>query len=123
MQKINVTSEINRIKKVIIHTPGEELEKMTPETAEELLYDDILNPNAATEQHMQFSKILKKVCEPYQVIDLLEETLREEKNRENLINNICSKLDGKDIQHILMIWIAAIFQNSLFREQLLIVIH
>ncbi len=102
MQNISVSSEISPIKKVIIHTPGEELEKMTPETAEELLYDDILNPKAAKEQHQHFTEVLKQVCEPCQLVDLLEETLRDEKNKEILIDNICRRLDEQDIQHILM---------------------
>ena len=38
---INVTSEIKPLKKVLLHRPGKELENLTPEYLEGLLFDDI----------------------------------------------------------------------------------
>ena len=38
---INITSEIGRLKTVILHRPGEELENLTPDTLHDLLFDDI----------------------------------------------------------------------------------
>ena len=40
---INVNSEIGKLNGVIVHTPGAEVENMTPENAERALYSDILN--------------------------------------------------------------------------------
>ena len=44
---INVTSEIGELKGVIVHTPGREVENMTPQNAERALYSDILNLSVA----------------------------------------------------------------------------
>jgi arginine deiminase len=33
MQKVSVFSEIERLRSVIVHTPGREVEKMTPDNA------------------------------------------------------------------------------------------
>ena len=41
MQGVNVKSEIGNLKKVILHRPGDELLNLTPNTLEELLFDDI----------------------------------------------------------------------------------
>ena len=41
MQGVNVKSEIGNLKKVILHRPGNELLNLTPNTLEELLFDDI----------------------------------------------------------------------------------
>ena len=41
MTGVNVKSEIKPLKKVLLHRPGEELLNLTPETLEELLFDDI----------------------------------------------------------------------------------
>ena len=41
--EVNVQSEIGKLNGVILHTPGEEVENMTPENAERALYSDILN--------------------------------------------------------------------------------
>jgi len=40
--KTSVHSEIGKLEGVIIHTPGSEVENMTPENAERALYSDIL---------------------------------------------------------------------------------
>jgi len=41
MNPINVTSEIGRLKKVLLHRPGEELENLMPDYLDRLLFDDI----------------------------------------------------------------------------------
>lgn len=38
---IKVTSEIKPLKKVLLHRPGKEIENLTPEYLERLLFDDI----------------------------------------------------------------------------------
>lgn len=38
---INVKSEINELKTVLVHKPGQELENLTPKWLELLLFDDI----------------------------------------------------------------------------------
>ncbi len=94
MTNIRVSSEINTLKKVIIHTPGSELELMTPDTAEELLYDDILNLEAAQEQHHQMSGVLATVAQPLEVKDLLKDVLENEFHRKSLVNDLCIQLDA-----------------------------
>ena len=93
MSKICVNSEISRLKKVIIHTPGKELELMTPETAEEVLYDDILNLQNALDQHTQMSGVLAKVAQPFEVKQLLSEVLKDRKVQNDIIDSICDKLN------------------------------
>ena len=38
---IHVKSEIGKLKKVMLHRPGQELEHLVPEDLERLLFDDI----------------------------------------------------------------------------------
>jgi hypothetical protein len=40
--QIGLNSEIGPLETVVVHTPGQEIENMTPQTAAEVLYDDIL---------------------------------------------------------------------------------
>lgn len=94
MDNIHVCSEINPLKKVVIHTPGQELEQMFPETAAELLYDDILNVEAAQKQHDQLSGVLAKVSEPVQIKDLLSELLKDDEKKKNLISDLCGRLNS-----------------------------
>ncbi len=99
---LRVSSEISTLKKVIIHTPGPELEAMTPENAEELLYDDILNLEAAQEQHGQLAAILAKVAEPLQVIELLEEILRDEQKKASLVYDLCNRFNAREVTPLLL---------------------
>ena len=41
---INVNSEIGKLKKVMLHRPGKELENLMPEYLDRLLFDDIPVP-------------------------------------------------------------------------------
>ena len=41
MAGVNVKSEIKPLKRVLLHRPGNELLNLTPNTLEELLFDDI----------------------------------------------------------------------------------
>ena len=88
MPEVCVTSEIAPLKKVILHRPGPEIEIMTPETAFELLYDDILYRPDALAQHHELEEILKKFAKTYLVRDLLLDIVKEDKTRLGLIEQI-----------------------------------
>ena len=57
--KINVFSEIGKLKTVLLHRPGKELENLTPDLLERLLFDDIPYLKVAQEEHDEFAKVLK----------------------------------------------------------------
>ena len=59
MQGVNVKSEIGNLKKVILHRPGDELLNLTPNTLEELLFDDIPFLKVAQEEHDGFAQALR----------------------------------------------------------------
>ena len=80
MSIINVTSEIKPLKKVLLHRPGEELLNLTPDTLEELLFDDIPFLKVAQEEHDAFANILRKEgVEVVYLEDLMAETLKANK--------------------------------------------
>lgn len=56
---INVNSEIGKLKKVLLHRPGKELENLMPEYLERLLFDDIPYLKIAQEEHDEFANILR----------------------------------------------------------------
>ncbi|MDD2633878.1 MAG: arginine deiminase family protein [Bacteroidales bacterium] len=85
---ISVNSEIGKLKGVILHTPGPEVENMTPENAERALYSDILNLHVAQQEYSQFSSVLEKLTKPYQLKNLLGDILQNNKVRINLFEKI-----------------------------------
>lgn len=86
--KIDVNSEIGKLEGVIIHTPGSEVENMTPNMVQKALYSDILNLNVARAEYSQFSKVLEKVTRTFEVRDLLHGILKNDKVKESVVHRI-----------------------------------
>ncbi len=86
---VDLRSEIGRLEGVLIHTPGPEIENMTPGNAERALYSDILSREAASRGHAQLEGVLRKVAPVFQMADLLVDVLDRSSVRESLIESIC----------------------------------
>lgn len=73
---LNVTSEIGKLRAVLVHLPGPEIDRMVPAMMEELLFDDILYGSRAREEHRRFQQVLGYVAdEVLDAEDLLAEVL------------------------------------------------
>lgn len=86
----------------MLHTPGAEVENMTPENAQRALYSDILNLSIAQKEYEQLSGVLGKVTKIYQVKDLLTDLLEDHNEREALIGKICVGENVTDYFEFLM---------------------
>ena len=53
-------SEIGKLNKVLLHRPGRELEKLTPNNFERLLFDDIPFLKVAQTEHDRFAEVLRE---------------------------------------------------------------
>ncbi len=58
-ENIKVTSEIGKLKKVMLHRPGREVENLVPEYLGRLLFDDIPYLKVAQQEHDGFADILR----------------------------------------------------------------
>ena len=87
--KVDVSSEIGFLEGVILHSPGHEVENMTPENAQRALYSDILNLSVASKEYTFLKQVLQKVTKTYEVADLLRETIEDESVKEALVRNVC----------------------------------
>ena len=86
--QVQVSSEIGELEAIIIHTPGHEVENMTPENAERALYSDILNLSVAQKEYCQFKGIIEKHAQVFELRDLLNDILKIDKIKEKLIDEI-----------------------------------
>ncbi|MCU6217960.1 arginine deiminase, partial [Enterobacter bugandensis] len=74
---IQIFSEIEPLKRVMLHRPGAELENLMPDYLEDLLFDDIPFLAQAQQEHDFFSKVLvENGCEVVYLEDLAAETLQ-----------------------------------------------
>ena len=77
--QLSVFSEIARLKQVVVHNPGPEVDLMVPGMMEKLLFDDILFGDHARNEHALFRQVLARVAdEVLDVQDLFEEALQDE---------------------------------------------
>ena len=75
---LQVHSEIGRLREVLVHEPGAEVDLMIPAMMEELLYDDILFGEAARDEHRLFCSILHRLgVKTRPMRQLLGETLQQ----------------------------------------------
>jgi arginine deiminase len=73
---LNVTSEVGQLRAVLVHEPGEEVDRMAPSMMDELLFDDILFGDRAREEHRLFQRLLQLLgVEVVEAGQLLVETL------------------------------------------------
>ncbi len=87
---VNIQSEIGQLEAVILHTPGAEVENMTPTNAQRALYSDILNLQVAQKEYAQLSGTLGMLTNVYQVTDLLTDVLKMDKVKENIVREVCN---------------------------------
>lgn len=79
---INVTSEIGKLKKVMLHRPGYEVENLVPEYLGRLLFDDIPYLKIAREEHDRFAEVLRENdVEVLYLEELSTEALKDKKVR------------------------------------------
>src|SRR4051812_33517642 len=82
---VHVTTEIGALQSVLVHTPGRELEAVTPGNRADYLYDDVIDTEVAQREHRQFVSVLKRFARVFQVRDLLTEVLEQPEARDYLI--------------------------------------
>ena len=83
---VHVSSEIGRLRSVLVHAPGPELLAVTPRTREHFLYDDIIDVDTAQREHRRFVAVLERFASVYRVGDLLAEISASVEVRELLIH-------------------------------------
>jgi len=81
-----VDSEVGRLRRVLIHRPETEIDRMVPALMERLLFDDILDGRQAREEHDIFRRVLEKVgAETLDPLTLLEDILGDAEAREQML--------------------------------------
>ncbi len=76
MSAVQVTSEVGRLRTVLLHRPGAELQRLTPRNTADLLFDGVPWVGRAQEEHDAFAEALRgRGVEVLYLQDLLTEAL------------------------------------------------
>ena len=88
----SVDSEAGRLRKVIVHRPGLEQRRLTPENAESLLFDDVIWVKKAKVEHAAFVQVLQeRGVEVFDAEDLLVETLEVPAGKRWLLDQVLAE--------------------------------
>lgn len=91
-QPINVTSEIGKLKTVLLKRPGRELENLTPDTLEQLLFDDIPYLKVIQQEHDYFAQVLRnRGAEVLYLEKLVSESLSKQEVREEFVDRLLTE--------------------------------
>ncbi len=87
--RLGVSSEIGRLRTVMVHRPGLEIARITPDNKEALLFDDLLWLERAQEEHDSFVAMMRaRDIEVLYFEALLAEVLADRAVREELVNDV-----------------------------------
>ena len=110
------TSEIGRLRRVMLHRPGKELENLMPEYLERLLFDDIPYLKVAQAEHDAFAGCLRdNGAEVVYLRDLVAETIVEPEVRQELVEQFLdeAEITGHRIREILRDYFAIMSDEHL----------
>ncbi len=101
------TSEVGRLRTVLLHRPGAELSRLTPRNSADLLFDGIPWVGRAQEEHDAFAQQLRdRGVEVLYLQELLEQTLAVQAARTELVAAaVAPRLVGPALAHVLRDWL------------------
>jgi arginine deiminase len=110
---LTVSSEVGRLRQVLLHRPDLELLRLTPDNKDDLLFDEVLWAKRARQEHDVFADALReRGVQVHYLADLLAETLKIDEARDEVLGHTASEaalgptlacpvrdvLDGMDAQ-------------------------
>ena len=96
--EVNVASEYGRLRAVLLHRPGIEIERMTPLNAAHALYNDILDKKIVDTEYSNFCGVLERWTNVYYVEDILEELLNDEEIKKYMVEESVSHFGMRPIK-------------------------
>lgn len=103
IDNIKVSSEIGKLRAVMVHEPGPELENLIPRYLEDLLFDEIPWLRKAREEHRGFVNAIKAYgVEVYYIERLVEDIIKDKKLKDEFISEHLkfSKLVDNEVTNI-----------------------
>lgn len=88
----SIEDEVSPLKSVIVHRPGLEMERLTPPNHDHLLFDDLLSPTKAKEEHAYFVDLMERQgIEVVEFVDLFRETLEDPAAKQFVLENTVNR--------------------------------
>ena len=89
---LGADSEVGRLRTVMLHRPGPELQRLTPRNNDSLLFDGIPWVGRAQDEHDAFAQALRdRGVEVLYLVELLTEALASPQAREQAIGQVAAQ--------------------------------
>jgi arginine deiminase len=114
-ESLGVTSEVGRLRTVMLHRPGNELKRLTPRNNDKLLFDGIPWVGRAQEEHDAFAQALRdRDVEVLYLVELLVDALADPNAREQAIQQVTASLRlGDTLRRYLIGWMQQLSATDL----------
>ncbi len=88
MSEFGVYSEVGKLRKVIVHRPGQEMRRLTPSNCQELLFDDVIWTRKARQDHDTFVDLMREEAgvKVMRVHELLEDVVANPEGRAYILD-------------------------------------
>ena len=120
--KVNVFSEIGKLQTVLLHRPGKELENLTPDLLERLLFDDIPYLKVAQEEHDAFANVLRENgVEVLYIKDMVVEALNNHPEvKKHFINQFVeeSRIKSKSVKEAIFKYLDELELNDMVEKMI-----
>lgn len=100
--RFDIRSETDLLDQVVVHTPGEEMEMVSPSNREELLFEDIVFLRHARVEHELMCRVFEKVVgdggKVLQIRDLLRTSFQNQAARNEFVDQLCRIAPDRNLQ-------------------------
>jgi arginine deiminase len=106
---VGVTSEVGVLRRVLVHRPDLELRRLNPENKDEHLFDDVVWPERAREEHDALTDVLRAAgVEVLYLTELLGDVLNDAEVRARVLDRILAEAGlGPSLTAPVGAWLAA----------------
>ncbi|MCT1478583.1 arginine deiminase [Microbacterium sp. p3-SID336] len=89
---LGVHSEAGVLREVVVHRPGVEIDRLTPENHDLLLFDDVVWSQRARSEHDAFVDVLRSHgVVVHDIADLLADVLEDAEARGSVLDSVCAE--------------------------------
>ena len=96
---LKLNSEFGKLKTVITHSPGKEIERLTPHNTSELLFEDVPYLEGMQREHDEFRSLIKDAvgAQVYRLHDLLVEIMLNKELKTSIFRQLLQKVNSESL--------------------------
>ncbi|MDO4772109.1 MAG: arginine deiminase [Bacillota bacterium] len=120
--KIGIYSEVGTLKRVLVHTPGKEIENITPDLMQRLLFDEIPYLKIAREEHNAFVNVFQQNgTEVIELTDAIAEIIKDPSIKEDFIDKFIREtlIRGEGKKHAVKDFLLQLSDEKILIEKMI----